>query len=100
MERKASSDGFVSYDGIKYGVNWRYSRQLLKVALLDGKIKITSRDGELIQEHPQWEHGRKYILAKGQYDGLIEMEGQPKAKPYGYQISEVQVAVRDLRDYA
>lgn len=100
MDRKASSDGFVSYDGIKYGVNWRYSRQLLKVALLDGKIMITTRDGELIQEHPQWERGRKYMLAKGQYDGLFEMEGQPKAKAYGYQISEVQVAVRDLRDYA
>lgn len=61
---------------------------------------IATRDGEFIQEHPQWERGRKYVLAKGQYDGLFEMEGQAKAKPYGYQISDIQVAVRDLNDYA
>lgn len=100
VDRKVSQDGFVSYDGVKYGVNWRYSRTVLKVALLDGRILIMDDDGELIQEHAQWQRGRKYIFAKGQYDGLLLMEGQPKAKRYGQQISEVQVDVRDLNDYA
>lgn len=98
--RKVSQDGFVSYDGIKYGVNWRYSRQVLNVALLDGKIMIADLDGELIQEHPQWEGGRKYMYAKGQYDGLVLMEGHPKARPYGRQIPDVQVETRSLSDYA
>ena len=80
-------------------MNWRYSRTVLKVALLDGRILIMDDDGELIQEHAQWQRGRKYIFAKGQYDGLLLMEGQPKAKRYGQQISEVQVDVRDLNDY-
>ena len=39
--RKAKLDGFVSFDGIKYGVHWRYSGQGLRVRLHEGKIVIS-----------------------------------------------------------
>lgn len=100
VNRKVSSDGFVSYDGIKYGVNWQYSRKILKVTLLEGRILIADSDGELIQEHAIWQGGRKYLMVPGQYDGLVQMEGSPKAKPYGRMVPQVQVDVRDLKDYA
>lgn len=42
---------------------------------------------------------QKYIFAPGQYDGLVLMQGSPKAKCYGQMIPQVQVDVRDLNDY-
>jgi hypothetical protein len=38
--RKASRDGFVSYDGIRYGVPWRFSGHEVKVREVHGFVEI------------------------------------------------------------
>ncbi|MGI6752235.1 MAG: Mu transposase domain-containing protein [Anaerovoracaceae bacterium] len=38
--RIASTDGFVSYDGIRYGVPWHYSGKELRVRMKDGRIQV------------------------------------------------------------
>lgn len=98
-ERKVSSDGFVSYNGVKYGVHWSYSGERLHVRVMDGKIYICNSDREIVQEHDRWRSGRKYIFAKGQYEGLLIAEGQAGPKSYGRQIEYDEVEVRDLNSY-
>lgn len=98
--RKASLDGFVSYDGVKYGVPWRHSGTPLRVQVRDNRVFIADISGEVIQEHEVWRSGRKYLFAKGQYDGLTAAQGRAKAPKYGQQIEPLQVQVRDLTAYA
>ncbi|PKK40393.1 Mobile element protein [Clostridiaceae bacterium JG1575] len=98
--RKVSRDAFLSFDGVKYGVNWIHSGRILQVKVLDGTIYIVDENGELIQEHPQFRSGRKYVYAKGQYDGLPTMQGYTKTPKYGRQIMFSNVDVRDLNEYA
>jgi hypothetical protein len=38
--RRVSLDGFVSYDGALYGVNWRYSGREILVRELAGQVEI------------------------------------------------------------
>lgn len=97
--RKASLDGFVSFDGIKYGVHWCYSGQGLRVRLHGGKIVISDIQSQVIQEHDVWRSGRTYVFAKGQYDGLLAAQGQVKAPKVGRQIEPLQVEVRELSTY-
>ena len=41
-ERKVSMDGFVSYDGVKYGVPWHYSGRVVLVRQVLNQIEIWS----------------------------------------------------------
>lgn len=41
-ERKVSMDGFVSFDGVRYGVPWQYSGRVVTVRQLRNQIEIWS----------------------------------------------------------
>jgi transposase len=97
--RKVSTDGFVSFDGVKYGVNWRYSGERLKVKATNGHVCILDAEDSVIQEHPVQVNGKKYVYAKNQYDGLTIAEGKPKTPRYGRQTEGNKVYVRDLNEY-
>lgn len=98
-ERKVSWDGFVSYDGVKYGVNWKQSGQYLRVKVERGRILIADQHGELIQEHCEIRSGRRYVYAPNQYEGLQEAQGYARPPAYGQQIESPQVEIRDLSVY-
>jgi transposase len=98
-KRKVSNDGFVSFDGVKYGVNWRYSGEKLSVKAANGQMFIVDADGVVVQEHPVQVKGKKYVYAKNQYEGLAIAEGKPKPPRYGRQINGSKVDVRDLNEY-
>lgn len=38
--RKASRDGFVSYDGVRYGIPWRFSGREVQVREVNGVVEI------------------------------------------------------------
>ena len=97
--RKVSNDSFVSYDGVKYGVNWRYAGQVLRVKILENKVFLMDFEDEIVQIHTVSRKRRSYIYAQNQYEGLLLHEGYPKAPSYGHQISREKVAVRSLSDY-
>lgn len=98
--RKVSNDGFVSYDGVRYGVKWLYCGQVLKVKQVKQKIYLENYEGEIVQTHDICRTSRKYVYALGQYDGLLLAEGQAKPPAYGRQIGPAEVAIRNLTDYA
>ena len=98
--RKVSLDSFVSYDGVRYGVNWRYSGQVLGVKVMEDRLFLTTLDAEVIQIHPVSRKRRAHIYAQNQYEGLLLHEGYPQTPSYGRQITREDVAVRSLSDYA
>lgn len=98
--RKVSNDGFVSFDGVRYGVKWHYCGQVLKAKQIEQKLYLENYEGEIVQVHEICRTSRKYVYALGQYDGLLLAEGQPKPPAYGRQISHAEVAIRNLTDYA
>ena len=98
--RKVSPDCFVSYDGVRYGVNWRYTGQDLRVKMMDRRLFLTTFDAEVIQIHKITRKRRAHIYAQNQYEGLPLYEGYPQAPSYGRQIELEDVAVRSLNDYA
>lgn len=57
VERAVSTDGFVSFDGVRYGVHWRYSGQRVLVRQVGQQIEIW-HEGQRIALHDkanQWE---------------------------------------------
>lgn len=99
-KRKVSMDCFVSYDGVRYGVKWRYCRQEVLVKRDNNHLMIALADGELIQEHQVCHDGRRYVYAKGQYEGLVSHQGKPHTPSYARQILYDEVQIRNLDEYA
>jgi transposase len=98
-ERKVARDCFISFNGVRYGVNWNYCGQAVRVRQRGDKITIVSADGEILYIHDVCHQSRKHVWAKGQYDGLEIYEGNPYEAPYGLQVSIDDVEVRPLTVY-
>lgn len=72
--RRVTADGFVSFDGVKYGVPWEYSGRDVRVMLLNDNVEIYF--GEIrIACHKIEQTSGKIIWLKGQYSGLAEKNG-------------------------
>jgi len=97
--RKVARDCFISYNGTRYGVPWRYCGQVVQVRQQGDQLKIESENRQIIQLHPVCHQARKHIWAKGQYDGLVEQEGYPYPPAYGNQIPLDEVEIRPLSVY-
>jgi hypothetical protein len=97
--RKVARDCFVSFNGARYGVKWRYCGQTVRVRQQGNLLTIAAEDGEILQIYPVCHQARKHIWAKDQYAGLVEQEGKPYAAPYGFQIPLDEVEVRPLTVY-
>lgn len=72
--RSVSKDGFVSYDGVRYGVPWEYSGRQVTVRAVKNKIEVL--DGlQLIASHELIGSSGRMIFLEGQYRGLTEKHG-------------------------
>lgn len=72
--RLVSCDGFVSYDGVRYGVPWEYSGKKVTVRAKKGMLEIF--DGlQVIAAHDLEPHSGRIIFLEGQYRGLAEKNG-------------------------
>jgi len=95
--RRVSQDGFVSYDGVRYGVPWVYSNREAMVRLLGGQVEIWI-DGIMVARHEQ-ARGRSLVRLPGQYEGLKAAQGHAFPRPAARQISAEQVETRPLELY-
>lgn len=95
--RKVSKDGFISYDGIKYGVPWQYAGRELRVRQCDGKFE--AYDGTvLVSEHKALYKSGRISWLPSQYQGLVQKNGLPVLPSYGRQIPK-EVEIRPLSVY-
>jgi hypothetical protein len=96
--RKVTTDGFVSFDGVKYGVPWEYSGREVRVRLLNDHVEVY--DGEVrIADHTVEQTSGKIIWLKGQYTGLTEKHGMALPIAFARQISDKNVEQRPLSIY-
>ena len=95
--RNVTRDGFVSFDGIRYGVPWQYSGRQVQVRLCAGHVEIYL-DNTLIARHEAKHSRGRIVWLTGQYSGLSEKGGMPLLRPVAKQTSP-QVEVRSLIEY-
>ena len=96
--RKVSRDGFVSYDGVRYGVPWKYSGREGTVREVNGWVEIWI-DGTCIVRHQKVYRSRSTVFCENQYAGLTTAQGYAYPRPQARQISLQQVEVRSLDVY-
>jgi len=95
-ERKVSSDGFVSFDGVKYGVPWQYSGRIVTVRQVANKVEVWL-DNQRIAVHEK--ANGSYVRLPAQYEGLLSAGGETYPKPLAKQIGETKVEKRPLAIY-
>ncbi|WP_338463378.1 IS21 family transposase [Brevibacillus borstelensis] len=96
--RKVSRDGFVSYDGVRYGVPWRYSGREVKVREVNRFVEIYC-EKQLIARHEKQYQSRRLVMCEDQYTNLSTAQGYAYPKPQGVQIPVQDVEVRPLDVY-
>ena len=95
--RKVTREGFVSFDGIRYGVPWQYSGKEVQVRLHNDEIEIYYGEVLIAKHAAQYVSGR-IIWLPGQYKGLAEQNGI--ATPcFAAQMQKLQVDTRNLGFY-
>ena len=96
--RKVSKDGFLSYEGVKYGVPWIYSGQELSVREEKEEIEILWQ-GKVVATHERSYQVGTYRWLDNQYQGLEEKEGKTYPPPQGWKLKAEEVEKRPLSVY-
>lgn len=96
--RKVTRDGFVSFDGAKYGVPWQYSGREVRVRISGDEFE--AYDGEVrIAHHKVVYTSGRIVWLKGQYEGLAERNGIASPSSYAKQTDKPSVEIRPLSVY-
>jgi hypothetical protein len=96
--RKVTREGFVSFDGARYGVPWRYSGREVRVRVLDSRLDVYDGEVQIVTHEIQHASGR-IVWLKGQYQGLAERGGIAVPFTYARQVEQASVEVRLLSVY-
>lgn len=96
--RRVSQDGFVGYDGARYGVPWRYSGREVTVFERNGQVEVQI-GYELISRHEKTTKSREIRTCPDQYKGLTLAQGYLVPRPRATQIPVHDVEVRSLEVY-
>ncbi|MDI9260531.1 IS21 family transposase [Alicyclobacillus sendaiensis] len=97
-ERRVSLDGFISYDGVRYGVPWAYSGRTVKVRHRRNEIEIWC-EGVCIAKHSTGHRVGSTVPLEGQYDGWSASNGQIRPRPVAFQVPVDEVETRPLSWY-
>ena len=96
--RKVTRDGFISFDGAKYGVPWQYSGRELRVRICGDCFEAYDGEVRIVQHKIEYASG-KIVWLKGQYEGLAERNGIASPFSYACQSEVSSVEVRPLSLY-
>ena len=97
-ERKVARDGFVSWEGSRYGVHWKWVGRIVQVGQRQGTVEIWAGD-ERIAVHPRAQQlGQRYTLP-GQWEGLPKGDNRPRREAVAVQIPVGEVERRSLDVY-
>ena len=94
-DRKVGRDGYVAWDGSRYGVPWSWSGNMVQVGVDAGMVEIWS-GAERLAVHPRAHRRGQRLTLPGQWDGLVNGETRPKREALAVQVSAQQVERRSL----
>lgn len=98
-ERKVGRDGYVLFDGSRYGVPWQYAGQQVEVRESATYIEFLA-NGRRIALHPRALYARSVLTLPGQWDGLQAVSHRPEPEPLARMVEAAEVQVRPLTAYA
>ena len=95
-DRKVARDGFVSWEGSRYGVHWKWVGATVQVGQRQGTVEIWFGD-ERIAVHPRAQQpGRSFILP-GQWSGLPKGDNHPRKEAIAANVKSEQPDYRSVR---
>ena len=75
-DRKVARDGFVSWEGSRYGVHWKWVGAVVQVGQRLGTVEIWA-GGQRIAVHPRAQRAGQRFILPGQWSGLPKANGRP-----------------------
>ena len=97
-DRKVSRDGFVSWEGSRYGVYWKWVGATVQVGERQGTVEIWAGD-ERIAVHPRAQQPKQRFILPGQWAGLPRGDHRPRKEAVAVQILIGEVEQRSLDVY-
>ena len=97
-DRKVSRDCFVSWEGSRYGVHWKWVGATVQVGERQGTVEIWSGD-ERIAVHPRAQQPKQRFILPGQWAGLPRGDNRPRKEAVAVQIPSGEVERRSLEVY-
>ena len=91
-------DGFVSWEGPRYGVHWKWVGRILEVGQRLGTVEIWSSN-ERIAVHPRPQQAGQHFIMPGQWAGLPRGDGRPRREAVAVQVPVGEVELRSLHVY-
>ena len=95
---KVARDGFVSWEGSRYGVHWRWVGRTVQVGQRLGTVEIWAGD-ERIAVHPRAQQAGQRFILPAQWAGLSRADGRPVKEALAVQVPVGQVERRSLEVY-
>lgn len=96
--RTVSRDGFVSFDGSRYGVPWRLAGLEVQVRQTGAYVEILYR-GERVALHPKAILPKTTVPLVGQYQDIPLTQPPQHRPPIAVQLAAPEVEVRSLQVY-
>ena len=97
-DRLVARDGFVSWEGSRYGVHWKWVGAIVQVGQRQGTVEIWANQ-ERLAVHPRAQQpGQRFILP-GQWEGLPRGDDWPPRQAVAVQVPVGEVGRRSLEVY-
>ena len=97
-DRMVARDGFVSWEGSRYGVHWQWVGATVQVGQRAGTVEIWSGDQRLAV-HPRAQSAGQRFTMPGQWAGLPRADGRPVKEALAVQVPAGEVERRSLDVY-
>ena len=100
-DRMVVRDGFVSWEGSRYGVHWKWAGRTVQVGQRLGTVEIWT-GCDRIAVHPRAQKpGQRFVLP-GQWEGLPRGDNRPRREAVAVQapVGEVERRSLDVYDLA
>ena len=97
-DRLVARDGFVSWEGSRYGVHWKWVGATVQVGQRQGTVEIWAGQ-ERLAVHPRSQSAGQRFILPGQWEGLPQTDGRPHKDALAVQVPVGEVKRRSLEVY-
>ena len=97
-DRTVARDSYVSWEGSRYGVHWRWVGSTVQVGQRLGTVEIWAGDQRLAI-HPRAQSAGQRFTMPGQWEGLPKSDGRPQQEALAVQVPVGDVERRSLEVY-
>ena len=97
-DRTVARDGYISWEGSRYGVHWKWVGATVQVGQRSGNVEIWAGDQRLAV-HPRAHSSSQRFTLPGQWEGLPRTDGRPARKALAVQLPVGEVERRSLEVY-